>query len=164
MTATASNIHDVRRVLAAAFAMDTAYPGTPGLGSATCPPSAGHCAVAAAILQHLHGGDLVSTTVDGVSHWHNRLVVDGVVRDVDVTGDQFGRSPVQIGVPGDLYPQGVVEASEALKPETLARAALLADRAGFRTIAAALEAAYVDDGRALPRCPTAPSSAPASSP
>jgi hypothetical protein len=48
-------------------------------------PAAGQCAVTALVVQDLLGGDLVRGSVQGVSHYWNRLPD----RDVDCTREQF---------------------------------------------------------------------------
>lgn len=49
-------------------------------------PALGQCAVTALVVQDRLGGDLLRTTVDGVSHYFNRLP-DGT--ELDLTRDQF---------------------------------------------------------------------------
>ena len=51
-------------------------------------PSAGQCAVTSLVVQDFFGGDLLQSTVQGVSHYWNRLP-DGT--EVDLTRDQFDR-------------------------------------------------------------------------
>jgi hypothetical protein len=121
-----ASLRRFRKSLELAFSSDTAAPGASGVT-----PSAGQCAAVAAILCEHVGGALVSAKVEGQSHWFNRLQIDDVILDVDITGDQFGRAPIQIGNPGDLY-EGTRERSpEELNSETRQRAALLAERAGI---------------------------------
>lgn len=103
------------------FALDTKSPGSPAH-----PPSAGHCAAVAAVVRALHGGAYVSATVDGVSHWFNRI--DG--RDYDLTGDQFGRPAVQAAPAGELYPGARERRPEEMRDETVMRALRLLHRAG----------------------------------
>jgi len=120
-------LHALRASLEGAFAPDTAMPGLTGVSQST-----GHCAAVAWILHELLGGKLVSARVEGQSHWFNRLEVDGDIVDVDLTGDQFRRPPVQIANQGTLY-GGTVERSEIeVNAETRARAALLRTRAGVK--------------------------------
>src|SRR5262245_35473353 len=52
------------------FSADTAAPGTQWRGA---PRSIGHCAAVALIFQASIGGDLMSTYIEGVSHWFNRV-------------------------------------------------------------------------------------------
>lgn len=128
-----STLKELRRRLDAAFRPDTASQGFPGTM-----PSTGHCAAVAAIVHELLGGEMISTLVQGHSHWINRIELNGQTIDADLTGDQFGRPPIQIGQPGELYPGLRVRASVELTPETLDRARLLAERAGLVDIARAL--------------------------
>src|SRR5262245_56888799 len=67
-------------------------------------PSAGHCAAAAAIVWKTLGGSLVSTNIYGFSHWFNRVQIDNHTLDLDLTGDQFGYSAIQIKPAEELYP------------------------------------------------------------
>lgn len=128
-----TTLEDLRRQLEGAFRPDTASPGFPGTT-----PSTGHCAAVAAIAHELLGGEMVSTLVQGHSHWINRIELNGQRIDVDLTGDQFERPPIQIGQPGDLYPGLRVRAPSELTAETLERARLLAERAGLVRVARAL--------------------------
>jgi putative hydrolase of the HAD superfamily len=116
----------VRRSLDGAFASDTAL-----AGSRAATPSAGHCAAVATIVYGMFGGQLLTTSVDGESHWLNRLPTSHGAMDIDLTGDQFNRAPVQMGVPGALYDQVILRRFEELHVETLQRAELLATRAGL---------------------------------
>jgi hypothetical protein len=76
--------------------------------------------------------------VHGHSHWMNRLDHAGDKIDVDLTGDQFGLDPVQIGPPDTLYPGLRLRTESELTVETLERARLLARRAGLADVDAAL--------------------------
>lgn len=108
------------------FAPDTAAPGTPAGGA----PCAGHCAIVSIIVHHLCGGEFVSATVGGVSHWFNRIQQGAV--DVDLTGDQFdGLAHVRGALAGRLYPGTRVRKFSDLNAETLARAAVFAERLGI---------------------------------
>lgn len=49
-------------------------------------PSRGQCAITAMIVQDIFGGDLLRTTVNGESHYYNRLPGGEVI---DLTFDQF---------------------------------------------------------------------------
>lgn len=109
-----------RRALEEAFAPDTAAGGEVG-----ATPSRGHCAAAAIVLQARVGGEFVSTRVDGVSHWFNR--VDGF--DIDLTADQFGRRAIEIAKAGELWPDTRVRLESELNGQTRERAALLSRRA-----------------------------------
>jgi len=102
-------------------------------------PSAGHCAAAAAIVWETLGGSLVSASVNGISHWFNRVRVDDQLLDLDITGDQFGYPEVQIKPTEELYPYTHERSPDELNDETLHRAALLARRAGLSETAEALE-------------------------
>ena len=93
--------------------------------------SAGQCAAVAVIVFNKFGGLFVSASIDGSSHWFNRVRVGATLVDVDLTGDQFGRPSVQIGVAGSLYMGERLRDFNDLKRETLARANKLAMKAGL---------------------------------
>jgi len=120
----------LRRRLERHFLPDTAYPGTK-----SPIPSAGHCAIVSAITQLKLGGGLASATVNGESHWFNRLSDGSQLWDVDLTGDQFGLPSVQIEPAGKLYPDAVSQSFDALNVETLERARRLATRADMQDAA-----------------------------
>lgn len=102
-------------------------------------PSTGHCAAVATIVCELLGGEMVSTLVEGHSHWLNRLKSGGRDVDVDLTGDQFGRPALQVADAGEIYPDTRVRSRTELTDETLARALLLAQRAELAEAAQAIE-------------------------
>jgi hypothetical protein len=118
----------LRSALEGAFGEDTAFPG-----STRHIPSAGHCAAVAALVKRNFGGWLVSATVENESHWFNRLRVGDQIFDIDLTGDQFGRAPIQIAGIGQLYPGTRVRRPTELLPETLARCEKLEQRARLTT-------------------------------
>lgn len=122
---------DLRARLEPWFSPETAVPGAVWHGA---PPSTGHCAAVALIVQATIGGALQSTTVDGVSHWFNRVGTSGPPIDVDITGDQFGRPVIQLDVAGELYPETRARANEEVAPETLERALILSERAGLTEV------------------------------
>jgi hypothetical protein len=126
-------LRDLRRRLEYAFGADTASGGFPGTA-----PSTGHCAAVAAIVHELLGGEMVSTRVEGHSHWLNRLTFGSRTIDADLTGDQFGRPELQVADPGELYPELRVRSEAELTAETLTRAELLAKRAGLSDVSVAL--------------------------
>ena len=123
-------LSDLRQRLEAAFSSETAAPGFAGSA-----PSTGHCAVVAVIASKLLGASMVSTTIDGQSHWFNRIRVGGREIDFDLTGDQYGFRPVQYTEANRLYGATRVCSHRDLNAETLERAKRLAMRAGFSTIA-----------------------------
>lgn len=123
------DLKDLRTVLDRAFSPETAAPGYEHIGG-----SAGHCAAVSVILRELYGGQHASAVVDGQSHWFNKLTVGGEERYVDLTGDQFGRAPVQIS-PSPLYDGSRIRSPEDLRIETLERAVKLAERAGLEHVA-----------------------------
>ncbi len=114
-------LEDLRKVLDQVFSPDTAL-----RHSRT--PSAGQCAAVAALVRHRFGGDFVSATVNGQSHWFNRLLCNRSSVDVDLTGDQFGRPSVQIGSPNSLYPCTKLRLPQEMNEETTYRAKVLAER------------------------------------
>ena len=117
----------LRSALESAFSPETAFPGTH-----SDVPSSGHCAAVAAIVRRRLGGWLVSATVDNHSHWFNRLKAGKQLVDVDLTGDQFGRTPIQIAKFGRLYPGTRVRRPHELQVETLTRSELLEQRVRSR--------------------------------
>lgn len=117
---------ELRELVERGFGPDTA---APGFGGAT--PSAGQCAAVAVIAHELLGGQFVSAKVHGLSHWFNRIHVDGQWLDFDLTGDQFGRDPVQVASAGYLYPGTTIRHEHEVNPETLERAIKLAERSGL---------------------------------
>ena len=122
-----NDLIDLRRRLEAGFSTETAQRDSIGGEVA----SAGQCAAVAAVVREIAGGRFVSTMIDGRSHWFNRIDIDGSAWDLDLTGDQYGREPVQQAAAGSLYP-GTRERTEAdLTPETLQRAIILARRCGL---------------------------------
>lgn len=96
-------------------------------------PSAGHCAVVAVLVRNIFGGDMVSTKIDGKSHWYNRLP-DGMY--IDLTGDQFGRPDIQAAKYAPLYPDTVFRKESDVNEETRLRAIQLSKN---------LRSAYLDD-------------------
>lgn len=80
-------------------------------------PAWGQCAVSALVTQDREGGDLLRTTVGGVSHYLNRLP-DGTVRDL--TFVQFGPAAEYDGLPEQRNREYVLS-----YPATAARYALL---------------------------------------
>jgi hypothetical protein len=87
-------------------------------------PSWGQCAITALVLQDLFGGDLLRSTVNGVSHYWNRLP-DG--SEVDITLRQFGADAKCDAPPVDRERDYVLSF-----PETVARYELLRKRMGLR--------------------------------
>jgi len=114
----------LREALQGAFGRDTSFPNARYTSS-----SAGHCAAVAAIVYRRLGGNLVSAEIDNESHWFNRISVQGKRFDIDLTGDQFGRPPIQIAKFGHLYPSTRVRRVRELQDETLRRSELLEQRA-----------------------------------
>jgi len=76
----------LREAMELVFSCETAY--------GTCKsynPAAAHCFMASSLLQDLYGGEIVEGSVDGVPHYWAKVGR----RYVDLTGDQFGRPPIQ---------------------------------------------------------------------
>lgn len=88
----------LRALLEPAFCGETSFSGDAYRGG-----SDGHCAAVALLVWAMFGGDMQSTTHEGVSHWFNRVKYLGEWYDMDLTGDQFGLPPVQITPAGDMY-------------------------------------------------------------
>ena len=118
-------LYSLRMDLDLAFSEDTAVNGT-----LFTVPSAGHCAAVSVIVYILFSGDMLSTIIDGTSHWFNRVPAN-VELDVDLTGDQFGFPPVQITKAGKLYSESKIRTLKQVNDETLKRAHLLATRANM---------------------------------
>lgn len=114
-------LEHARRRMERAFADDTAIPGD----LRRC-PSSGHCTVVALYVQELFGGKLVSARPLGISHWFNRIDGD----DIDLTGDQFGRAPLQVASEGTLYKETRVRNPDDLNDETRERYRLFRSRLG----------------------------------
>ena len=127
------SLMSLRRKLEGAFRPDTAAQGFPGTAAST-----GHCAAVATIVFELLGGQLISTIVRGHSHWLNRILAEGELVDVDLTGDQFGGPPIAIAVAGRLYADARVRDPEELTEETISRARILAQRAGLPDVGRAI--------------------------
>ena len=80
------NLKPLREAMELVFSCDTAY--------GTCKsynPAAAHCFMASSLLQDLYGGEIVSGEIGMVPHYWTKI--GG--RYVDLTGDQFGRPPIQ---------------------------------------------------------------------
>lgn len=119
-----ASAEEIRAALERAFRADTGFPR-----SVRTVPSAGHCAAVAVLVRRRLGGWLVSAVVEDQSHWFNRLRAGNRLLDVDLTGDQFGRAPIQIRGFGRLYDGTRVRRPAELLPETLARSQMLERRA-----------------------------------
>jgi hypothetical protein len=130
-----ARLSNLRNSLDAAFSSGTAMPGFVGKTL-----SSGHCAAVSLVINELFGGELVSSTVEGQSHWFNRLEADGNIVDVDATGDQFGLPKVQIGIAGTLYSRTRVRRRDEANHETIERAIQLAERARLWDVSTALRA------------------------
>ena len=119
-------LEEIRQQFETAFHPDTASQGSMG-----DIPSTGHCAVAAIIVQNIIGGDFVSASVNGISHWFNRVCFRNSLFDIDLTADQFGGPPILIADADCLYPETRIRTYQELTTETLIRAARFAHRARF---------------------------------
>lgn len=80
-----SHIYLVVASLKKAFSKETCFPGCRESWSLEN-STAGHCAIAALIIEEHLGGKICKTYVDGISHYFN-ILDDG--RVVDATADQF---------------------------------------------------------------------------
>lgn len=92
---------------------------------------------------------MVSTKINGLSHWFNRLTVSGQDLDVDLTGDQFGHPPLQVAPAGSLYPATLIRSELDVKEETLTRARRLALRAEMIGAARKIDAMLNEQSRSL---------------
>ncbi len=124
----------LRAALEPAFRPDTAAPGFHGTT-----PSTGHCAAAALIINEELGGEMLSTGLEGASHWFNRIKNGDDEVDVDIPGDQFGHAPLRIAAKGGLYTDGRARSRTDISVETLSRAHRLARRSGLTRAAGALQ-------------------------
>ena len=80
------SLKPLREAMELVFSCETAY--------GTCKsynPAAAHCFMASALLQDLYGGEIVYGEVGMVPHYWAKIGR----RYVDLTGDQFGRPPIQ---------------------------------------------------------------------
>ncbi|MGN7918747.1 YunG family protein [Lysobacter sp. 22409] len=117
-------LRQLRTQLEKGFSAETSLPGhTPGR------LSAGQCAAVALVMHELLGGQLVSATVEGVSHWFNRLQTGNGQIDVDTTADQFGLPPIRISRAGELYPGTRLRNDSEVRDETRRRSNLLKRKA-----------------------------------
>jgi hypothetical protein len=114
-----------------------AYEARSGDATAVC-RSRGQCAVTALIVKAEFGGVLVSTVVNGESHWFNRVTLRSGTYDLDLTGDQFGLPAVQCATAGSLYASARERSPSEVFAETFLRACQLALRAGMPDALAAL--------------------------
>ena len=87
--------------------------------------STGQCAATAVVFQQVFGGVMVSTMVEGVSHWYNQVGE----YDIDLTGDQFGHAPIRMVPKGSLYNDARERTHEEVDGATALRAMLLALKA-----------------------------------
>lgn len=91
-------------------------------------PSTGHCAVASIIIQTIYGGKFVSTYINNISHWFNRIIIDNQEYDIDLTGDQFNLPKIQIKPAGSLYSNTRIRETSDLNEETKIRSKILANK------------------------------------
>jgi hypothetical protein len=119
-------LENLRGKLEVIFSPDTAVGGVRGET-----PSAGHCAAVALMLQRFFGGELLSTTVFGQSHWFNRIWFEGSAYDVDLTADQFGLGQVIIAHEGYLHIPCRVRKLDEANADTKQRSMLLEQRLGY---------------------------------
>jgi hypothetical protein len=78
---------------------------------------------------------MVSTKIQGQSHWFNRMRFGDEEYDFDLTGDQYDFLPVEFAPAERLYPGVRVRSDVDVNHETLRRALVLAERAGFTAVA-----------------------------
>ena len=114
----------LRSLLEKGFSAETSLPG-----HTTGRLSAGQCAAVALVMHELLGGKLVSATVEGISHWFNRLQTGDGEIDVDTTADQFGLPSIRISRVGELYPGTRVRHNSDVRDETRRRSNLMKRKA-----------------------------------
>ena len=88
----------LREAMDKVFACDTAYGDCNNNSMAS-----GHCMLSSLLVQDLYGGDIKGGEVKGVPHYWNTFCH----HDVDLTGDQFNKKPIQVKK-GELYKGGYV--------------------------------------------------------
>ena len=88
-------LKSLRSAMDEVFKCDTAY-GTCNNNSM----ASGHCMLSALIIQDLYGGEIKGGEVDGIPHYWNKVCQ----YDVDLTGDQFLKPPIQVSKKR-LYPK-----------------------------------------------------------
>lgn len=118
-------LNNIRETLEICFADDTA-----NKGSNRDVPSSGHCAVVAMLLHDMYGGEFVSTTINGQSHWYNKIYFGAklMYMYVDLTGDQFGFPKVNFSFEGPLYENTRDRKESELNDETKNRFAVFKNR------------------------------------
>jgi len=80
-------------------------------------------------VQRLTGAVLLSTYIDGESHWYNRIDLPEGPVELDLTGDQFGFPAVQVSEAQEtLYGQARQRTLSEANAETTARSLLLERR------------------------------------
>ena len=116
-----SSLGALRSRLEVAYSDETKYPLSTSASSIT----SGQCAVTVLLLHDLYGGEILSTVVEGESHWFNRINFGFAVCDVDITGDQYGFPEIQVKRVGSLYPNSRLRSREEVHLETERRLELL---------------------------------------
>lgn len=110
----------LRELLELHFSAETSFSGVKSKI-----PSTGHCAVVALIIYFAFNALIVSTKINGVSHWFNRLRINGSDYDFDLTGDQFGFEPFKIDLANSLYNDTRIRCIDEVDMHTFNRAFLL---------------------------------------
>jgi hypothetical protein len=79
-----------------------------------------------------------SAVMNGESHWYLRIQLADTAVDVDITADQFGLSPIQVGL--DIYPDSKERHENEIDEDTRRRFSILKTR--YRELALFLDIDY----------------------
>lgn len=91
-------LKSIREAMDRVFACDTAYGDCNNNSMAS-----GHCMLSSLVLQDMYGGSIKGGEVNGIPHYWNTFCE----HDVDLTGDQFKKPPIQVKK-GELYRDGYI--------------------------------------------------------
>ena len=98
VSALKKELKSIRKAMDKVFACDTAYGDCNNNSMAS-----GHCMLVSLVLQDLYGGKIKGGEVNGIPHYWNAFCH----HDVDLTGDQFKKPPIQVKK-GELYKGGYI--------------------------------------------------------
>jgi len=89
---------------------------------------------------------MISTYIDGISHWFNEVFIDGVRYQFDLTADQFDLDKVIVGT-SPIHGEYRVRSLEDVNQETFFRTALLADKMGLSETVSKIKANLIDPNK-----------------